>query len=169
MARAVPVYTLQYNAGAHTLRARRIDLVGTAMEGFTPVLSSLGGALIGLAAVALLLSHGRIAGISGIADGVLHPEPDDTLWRVLFLAGLLSGALLLRWLLPTALAVRIDVPLSAVLVGGFLVGLGTRIGNGCTSGHGVCGVGRLARRSLVASAVFFTTAVATRLLLHGWA
>ena len=141
---------------------------GSAMEGFTPLLSSIGGTLIGLAAVALLLINGRIAGISGIVDGVLHPKQNDTLWRVLFVAGLLTGAALLRWLHPEALEVRIDVPLYMVLIGGFLVGIGTRIGNGCTSGHGVCGVGRLARRSIVASAVFFTTAVVTSYLLrHG--
>ena len=140
------------------------------MESFTPVLSGIGGAAIGLAAIALLLINGRIAGISGIADGVLHPEEDDTLWRVLFVAGLLTGAALLRWLHPDALEVRIDVPLHMVLVGGFLVGIGTRIGNGCTSGHGVCGVGRLARRSIIASAMFFTAAVVTSYLLrHGWA
>ncbi|HEY9198825.1 MAG TPA: YeeE/YedE thiosulfate transporter family protein [Gammaproteobacteria bacterium] len=136
------------------------------MEGFTPFLSSVGGLLIGLAAIALLLINGRIAGISGIADGVLHPEKNDTLWRVVFLGGLLTGAVAVRWLLPEAMAIRIDVPLYAVLLGGFLVGIGTRIGNGCTSGHGVCGVGRLAPRSLAASAVFFTTAVVTSLLLR---
>ncbi|HSH30887.1 MAG TPA: YeeE/YedE thiosulfate transporter family protein [Thiohalobacter sp.] len=136
------------------------------MEGFTPLLSSVGGVLIGLAAIALLYFNGRIAGMSGIVAGVLRPKSDDTLWRLVFVAGLLTGAVLIRWLHPEALAVRIDVTLAPVLVGGVLVGLGTRIGNGCTSGHGVCGVGRLAPRGMVASLVFFTTAVATTYLVR---
>lgn len=131
------------------------------MEGFTPVLSTLGGLLIGLAAIVLLLANGRIAGISGITAGVLRPKKDNTLWRILFIAGMLIGAMLIRWFHPDALAIRIDVSNAALLLGGFLVGIGTRIGNGCTSGHGVCGVGRLAPRSLVASATFFGLAVLT--------
>ncbi|MDT8388165.1 MAG: YeeE/YedE thiosulfate transporter family protein [Thiogranum sp.] len=136
------------------------------MEGFTPVLSSIGGILIGLAALALLFVNGRIAGISGITAGVLHPTQGNTLWRVIFLGGMVAGAMLVRWLHPEALAIRIDVSNAAVLLGGFLVGIGTRIGNGCTSGHGVCGVGRLAPRSLVASAVFFSVAVLTSWLIR---
>ena len=136
------------------------------MEGFTPVLSTLGGLLIGLAAIALLLVNGRIAGISGIVAGALHPRKGNTSWRVVFLAGMLVGALLIRWLHPDAMAIRIEVSNAAVLLGGFLVGIGTRIGNGCTSGHGVCGVGRLAPRSLVASAVFFGTAVLTTYVIR---
>lgn len=136
------------------------------MEGFTPLLSSLGGALIGLAAIALLYFNGRIAGMSGIVAGVLRPTADDALWRLVFVAGLLAGALLIRWLHPEAMAVRIDVTLVPVLVAGVLVGLGTRVGNGCTSGHGVCGVGRLAPRGMVASLVFFVTAVVTSYLVR---
>ncbi|MCO6413483.1 MAG: YeeE/YedE family protein [Thiogranum sp.] len=136
------------------------------MEGFTPVLSTIGGALIGLAAIGLLFANGRIAGISGITAGILRPRKNDTQWRVLFVAGLLLGALLIRWVHPEAMAIRIDVSNAAVLLGGFLVGIGTRIGNGCTSGHGVCGVGRLAPRSLVASAVFFSLAVLTSWLIR---
>ena len=136
------------------------------MEGFTPVLSTIGGAMIGLAAIALLLINGRIAGISGILAGALRPKSGNWLWRVVFLAGMLVGALLIRWLHPDAMAIRIDVSTAAVLLGGFLVGIGTRIGNGCTSGHGVCGVGRLAPRSMVASAVFFGTAVLTTYLIR---
>lgn len=139
------------------------------MEGFTPILSTIGGVLIGLAAVALLYFHGRIAGISGIMGGVLRPREGDTLWRAIFLLGLLTGALAILWLHPAAMRLRIDVSDSTVILAGFLVGLGTRIGNGCTSGHGVCGVGRLAPRSLVASAVFFGTAVLTSYLVrHLW-
>lgn len=131
------------------------------MEGFKPLLASIGGTLIGLAALGLLLFNGRIAGISGILGSILRPTPNDTAWRVWFIVGLLSGALLVSWLIPPALAVRIDVSTSAIVVGGLLVGLGTQIGGGCTSGHGVCGVGRLAPRSIVASAVFFSCAAIT--------
>lgn len=139
------------------------------MEGFTPVLSTVGGVLIGLAAVALLYFNGRIAGISGIMGGVLRPQQGDTLWRAVFLAGLIGGALAILWLHPASMALRIDVSDPTVILAGFLVGLGTRIGNGCTSGHGVCGVGRLAPRSIVASAVFFASAVLTTYLIrHVW-
>lgn len=139
------------------------------MEGFTPVLSTLGGVLIGLAAVALLYFNGRIAGISGIIGGVLRPHPGDTLWRALFLLGLASGAALILWLHPVAMALEFDVSDPTIILGGFLVGLGTRIGNGCTSGHGVCGVGRLAPRSIVASAVFVGFGIATSYLVrHLW-
>lgn len=131
------------------------------MEGFTPVLSFIGGVLIGLAAIALLFSNGRIAGLSGIVGGVLRPTAGDILWRATFLAGLLAGALLILRLYPESMQIRIDVSDPAVILGGLLVGLGTRIGNGCTSGHGVCGVGRVAPRSMVASAVFFGFAVVT--------
>jgi uncharacterized membrane protein YedE/YeeE len=136
------------------------------MEGFTPVLSTIGGAMIGLAAILLLLTNGRIAGISGITAGVLHPSQGNTLWRAVFLAGMLAGAGLIAVFHPAAMALRFDVSNAAILLGGFLVGIGTRIGNGCTSGHGVCGVGRLAPRSIVASAVFFTTAVITTWLIR---
>lgn len=131
------------------------------MEGFTPVLSLIGGVLIGLAAIALLFFNGRIAGLSGILGGVLRPTEGDTLWRAIFIAGLLAGALLILRLQPQAMQLRIAVSDPAVILGGLLVGLGTRIGNGCTSGHGVCGVGRVAPRSIVASAVFVTFAVLT--------
>jgi uncharacterized protein len=136
------------------------------MEGFTPILSTIGGALIGLAAIALLLANGRIAGISGITAGVLHPKEGNTLWRVLFIAGMLFGALLVLWFHPASLEIRIDVSNAAILLGGFLVGIGARIGNGCTSGHGVCGVGRLAPRSIVASVTFFGLAVMTSYLIR---
>ncbi len=136
------------------------------MENFTPVLSSVGGALIGLAAIMLLFFNGRIAGMSGIIAGVLTPKSNDTLWRLVFVAGLLSGALLIRLMYPQAMAIEIDVSNAAVLLGGILVGIGTRVGNGCTSGHGVCGVGRLAPRGIVASSVFFLTAMATTYIVR---
>jgi uncharacterized membrane protein YedE/YeeE len=114
------------------------------MDSFTPILSTVGGVLIGVAAIALLYFNGRIAGISGIMRGVLRPRAGDTLWRAVFLLGLLTAALVIHWLHPAAMALPIDVSDPTIILAGFLVGLGTRIGNGCTSGHGVCGVGRLA-------------------------
>lgn len=136
------------------------------MEGFTPFLSTIGGLLIGLAAILLLLANGRIAGISGITAGVIRPKKGNTQWRVLFIAGMLVGASLVHVFLPEAMDIRIDVSDAAILLGGFLVGIGTRIGNGCTSGHGVCGVGRLAPRSITASAVFFGLAVITSYVIR---
>jgi uncharacterized membrane protein YedE/YeeE len=131
------------------------------MEGFTPWAALTGGTLIGLAALLLLLCNGRIAGISGILGGSLEPKRGDLLWRVLFFFGLLAGGLIMLWLWPAALDFRIDVSTPAVILAGLLVGLGARIGSGCTSGHGVCGVGRLAPRSIVAVAVFVSTAMLT--------
>lgn len=131
------------------------------MEGFTPWAALIGGTLIGLAALLLLLCNGRIAGISGIMGGSLEPKRGDLLWRVLFFFGLLAGGLIMLWWRPEALDIRIDVSTPAVILAGLLVGLGVRIGNGCTSGHGVCGVGRLAPRSIVAVAVFVSTAMLT--------
>lgn len=139
------------------------------MEGFTPILSTAGGVMIGVAAIALLYFNGRIAGISGIMGGVLRPRAEDTLWRAVFLLGLLTGALMIQWFHPAAMALHIDVSDPTIILAGFLVGLGTRIGNGCTSGHGVCGVGRLAPRSIVASITFFGFAVITSYLIrHVW-
>jgi hypothetical protein len=136
-------------------------MMEASLEGFTPWAALAGGTLIGLAALLLLLCNGRIAGISGIMGGSLQPARGDLLWRVLFFFGLLTGGLVTLWWWPAALAIRIDVSTPAVILAGLLVGLGTRIGSGCTSGHGVCGVGRLAPRSIVASAVFVSTAMLT--------
>ena len=137
------------------------------MHNFTPLASLLGGVLIGLSASAMLLLDGKIAGISGILAGVLKPVRGDTLWRVCFLAGLLAGGLLLRSLLPGAFDFGIIRPFSLLALTGLLVGFGTRLGSGCTSGHGVCGVGRLSPRSLVATATFiFTGALVVYLLNH---
>ncbi len=136
-------------------------MLEASLAGFTPWSALVGGTLIGLAALLLLLCNGRIAGISGILGGSLEPERGDLLWRVLFFFGLLSGGLVMWWWRPVALDIRIDVSTPAVILAGLLVGLGTRIGSGCTSGHGVCGVGRLAPRSIVASAVFVATGMLT--------
>ncbi|MBA8887943.1 hypothetical protein FHW12_002167 [Dokdonella fugitiva] len=120
-----------------------------------------GGILIGLAATLLLWTNGRIAGISGIVDGVLRPRLGDALWRIAFLAGLVVAAGLCILFVPGAPQPRTDFPRAMLVVAGLLVGFGTRLGNGCTSGHGVCGLGRLSPRSLAAVLTFVATAMAT--------
>lgn len=132
------------------------------IENFTPVSAFIGGALIGLAAVLLLLLNGRIAGVSGIAGRLLNPKalpPGDALWRVLFLVGLAIGAGLYGLFAPVTIQVQASWPV--LIVGGLLVGFGTQLGNGCTSGHGVCGIARLSPRSLVATGVFMASAIVT--------
>lgn len=120
---------------------------------FTPWTSVAGGVLIGLACALFILLNGRIAGISGIIGGLFRPKKGDIAWRGAFLLGLVAAPLLysLAAPLPTA---RIDADFPMLIVAGLLVGLGTRYGSGCTSGHGVCGVSRGSRRSLVATASF---------------
>jgi hypothetical protein len=127
------------------------------MHNFTPVASLLGGMLIGIGASAMLLLNGRIAGISGILAGVLKPIRGDTLWRGCFLGGLVVGGLLLRLLMPRAFDFGIIRPFPMLIVAGLLVGFGTRLGSGCTSGHGVCGISRLSPRSLVATITFIAS------------
>ena len=121
---------------------------------FTPGLSLLGGALIGLSASAMLLLQGRIAGISGIVGGLFHPKAGDIGWRVAFLGGLILAGALGLWLAPEALAVDLHRAPWMVLVAGLMVGFGTRLGNGCTSGHGVCGLSRQSPRSLASVLTF---------------
>jgi uncharacterized membrane protein YedE/YeeE len=124
-----------------------------------------GGALIGLAATLLLWSIGRIAGISGIASGALEGARGDRAWRLAFLAGMmLAGAIVLQFVPAPQRAQSGSTTL--LLVAGFLVGFGTRLGNGCTSGHGVCGLGRLSLRSLAAVATFMATAAATTFVMR---
>jgi uncharacterized protein len=131
---------------------------------FTPLLSTIGGLLIGLSASALLLCNGRIAGVSGIFGRALTPRGDDPLFRPLFLAGLLAGGLVILALRPAAFGGPSDAPLPLIGLSGLLVGFGTRLGSGCTSGHGVCGIARLSLRSIVATGVFMATAVAAVLV-----
>ncbi len=136
------------------------------MHNFTPISASIGGILIGLSAAVMLLVDGKIAGISGILGGVLKPTKGDTSWRVCFLAGLLAGGLLLRLVLPSAFDFGIIRPYPLLVIAGLLVGFGTRLGSGCTSGHGVCGVSRLSPRSIVATGTFIFTGAATVYLLN---
>ena len=135
------------------------------METFTPISALIGGALIGVAASIVLVFNGRIAGISGIIGGLLRPSWAELGWRLAFVAGLLGGGVVLSAIHPEAFTVAIDRSLGAVAVAGLLVGVGTRLGNGCTSGHGVCGLSRLSRRSLVATATFMAAGAATALLV----
>ncbi|WP_440998210.1 YeeE/YedE family protein [Arhodomonas sp. SL1] len=128
---------------------------------FDPLPALLGGVLIGLAATLLLWLNGRIAGITGIAAGAMEERGGERWWRLLFLAGLIvgAGAMYVTW--PARATLHSGLPLWAVLGAGLLVGFGTRLGGGCTSGHGVCGLGRLSPRSLVAVITFVLTAVIT--------
>lgn len=123
------------------------------MEHFTPYSALLGGALIGLGASLLLLADGRIAGISGILGGALSSASDDRLWRTLFLAGLVAGCLVVRSAGDGA-AIVLSGSAPRLVFAGLLVGFGTRLGNGCTSGHGVCGIARLSPRSIAATLTF---------------
>ncbi len=128
------------------------------------VQSALGGIMIGLASWLLLASLGRIAGISGIAAGVLPPSRGDSGWRWAFLAGLVLGGAATAWYLqPPVTALR---PTGLLVVAGLLVGFGTVLGSGCTSGHGVCGLGRRSARSLVATLVFMGSGVLTVLAVN---
>ncbi|MEN0059645.1 MAG: YeeE/YedE family protein [Bdellovibrio sp.] len=130
----------------------------------------LGGVLIGGAVSLMLLWNGRVTGISGIINGVLSPLKGDTLWRVLFVAGLFMGGLFLRLLNPQAFANTVTSDSWTVVVAGLLVGFGTIMGSGCTSGHGVCGISRLSPRSLVATMVFIAAGVIAVALfkIKGW-
>jgi uncharacterized membrane protein YedE/YeeE len=133
------------------------------MAHFTPISSLIGGAMIGLAASLLLLGDGRIAGISGIVGGLLGHAAGDTGWRVLFVAGLALGGLSLRVIAPALVRMDLDRSVEALVASGLLVGFGTALGNGCTSGHGVCGLSRGSSRSLVATLTFMATG-----LLMAW-
>ena len=134
-------------------------MIGIDWANFTPWTALAGGILIGLAAAAFILMNGRVLGISGILGGLLPPKAGDAGWRVAFLLGVFSAPLLYRWLAPVGLtpAPRIDAGLGLLVLAGLLVGLGTRYGSGCTSGHGVCGLSRLSPRSLVATLCFMAT------------
>ena len=128
-----------------------------------------GGALIGLAASMLMILTGRLAGVSGILGGLLTPRPGDRAWRVAFIAGLIAAPLLAALggaPLPTP---RMTSNMALIALGGLLVGFGTRIGNGCTSGHGVCGFARLSTRSITATIIFMVTAIITvAIARHGF-
>jgi uncharacterized membrane protein YedE/YeeE len=136
------------------------------MENFTPLASLSGGILLGIASALLLFFVGRIAGISGIFGGLLNAKQDDTLWRAMFIGGLLAGGVAILFVKPDLLRFEVDRSTAAIIVAGLLVGIGARLGNGCTSGHGVCGIGRLSPRSLIAVATFMTAGAVTAIVVN---
>ncbi|WP_291844789.1 YeeE/YedE family protein [Maricaulis sp.] len=140
------------------------------MENFTPVSALAGGALIGLSAVLLMALNGRIAGISGLLGTALFGAPGDRAWRLFFLGGMVLAPLVML-LVPgearPSLAVDITSSWPLLIIGGLLVGFGTRLGSGCTSGHGVCGLSRLSARSLIAVLVFMAVGMVTVTVMRG--
>lgn len=139
------------------------------MHNLTPLSGLIGGALIGLAAAMLMLLTGRIAGISGILGGILSPAMGDRGWRLAFIAGLIAAPLLASFFTGAALpSPAMPASLIVIVIAGLLVGFGSRMGGGCTSGHGVCGTARLSARSLIATAIFMAAAIITvAVVRHG--
>lgn len=136
------------------------------MQNFTPVSALLGGALIGLGAFILLRFNGRIAGISSIMSGLLTTSGPNRHWRAAFLLGLMLGAAIWQKFGSATLPLRQDYPLPMIIAGGFLVGFGTRIGSGCTSGHGICGLALGSRRSVAATLTFMASGILTVYLVR---
>jgi hypothetical protein len=133
---------------------------------FTPYSAAIGGGLIGLAAVLLMLLNGRIAGISGIFGGCIAFGTGDKSWRLAFVAGLILAPLLAGWIGFPIPSPQLPSSWIMILAAGLLVGFGTRLGGGCTSGHGVCGIARFSVRSLTATAIFMVTAIVVVVLTH---
>lgn len=126
-----------------------------------------GGILIGIAVTLMLLFNGRVTGISGILGGILDRTFSDKYWRIMFLTGLLTGGILLKFILPESFTFQTSALPVDYLIAGFLVGFGTLMGNGCTSGHGVCGLSRLSQRSLIATVTFILSGVVS-VLIFKW-
>lgn len=135
------------------------------MENFTPISALLGGALIGISVSLLLLFNGRMAGISGIMNGVFSAPKKEEVWRTLFLVGLIIGAALFQFLTQDSLSAREGYPLWLIIIGGFLVGFDTRLGSGCTSGHGICGIANFSIRSIGATLTFMASGMLTVFIL----
>ena len=131
------------------------------MENFTPLNATIGGILIGLSSSLFLWLNGRIAGISGIAGGLNNFDKDEFTWRLLFLAGLVGGVAFYRTAGGTLQEIEIIGSFPILVIAGLLTGIGTRMGNGCTSGHGICGLARMSPRSLAAVSTFLGIAVLT--------
>jgi uncharacterized protein len=129
------------------------------MTNFTPVSAAIGGGLIGLSAVLLMLLTGRVAGISGIFGGCLGYGINDKGWRIAFVAGLILAPLIASWIGYAMPSPQMPASWAVVIAAGLLVGFGTRLGGGCTSGHGICGIARLSGRSITATAIFMFMAV----------
>jgi len=135
-------------------------MLDIAWDVFTPWTALAGGILVGLAAATFLLLNGRIAGISGILSGLLTPAHGDIGWRIAFLAGMILAPVI--WILAAeAPVIEINASYPQLIIAGLLVGLGTRYGSGCTSGHGVCGISRLSPRSIVATLGFMASGFVT--------
>ena len=124
-------------------------------------LALIGGAIIGLSATILLLANGRVTGISGIFFNSFISKELEKLWRIKFLVGLLAGGVIASFFLEDAFTNTTETPTWAIITAGFLVGFGTKLGSGCTSGHGVCGISRLSRRSIVATVTFMAAGIIT--------
>ena len=131
------------------------------MVNFTPISAAIGGGLIGLSAVLLMLLTGRIAGISGILGGLLDFRSEDKDWRIAFIAGLTLAPLIAGWMGYGMPPPELPASWTVIIAAGLLVGFGTRLGGGCTSGHGICGVARLSVRSVAATVVFMLAAIVT--------
>jgi uncharacterized membrane protein YedE/YeeE len=131
------------------------------MANFTPVSAAIGGALIGLSAVMLMLLTGRIAGISGIFGGLLDFRSEDKGWRIAFIAGLMLAPVVAGWIGYAMAPPQLPPGWTVIVAAGLLVGVGTRLGGGCTSGHGICGIARLSGRSIAATIIFMVTAIVT--------
>jgi uncharacterized membrane protein YedE/YeeE len=129
------------------------------MANFTPISAAVGGALIGLAAVLLMLLNGRIAGVTGVFAGLIDPLSTDRGWRATFVIGLIAAPLSAALLGYTIPIPHMPPSLITITAAGLLVGFGTRLSNGCTSGHGICGIARLSPRSITATAVFMAAAI----------
>jgi uncharacterized protein len=134
------------------------------LNNFTPVSALAGGVLIGLASVWLLAANGRIAGVSGILHGLFAQPPGDRWWRAAFVAGLILAGF--AWHLFSGFSFERELHLGWAAASGALVGFGTRVGGGCTSGHGVCGLARFSLRSLVAVIVFMATGMAATFVMR---
>ena len=126
---------------------------------FTPGMSLLGGLIIGIASALFILANGRIAGISGILGGLLRPKADDVVWRLAFVLGLIMAPTLLA-IFVAPVVPTIEAGPTTLIIAGLLVGIGTRYGGGCTSGHGICGLSRLSPRSLIATVAFMASGMA---------
>ncbi len=136
------------------------------MANFTPVSAAIGGVLIGLSAVLLMMFTGRIAGVSGIVAGLINPQTSDRSWRAAFVAGLIAAPIAAMLVGYGVTKPQMPESYITIVVGGLLIGFGSRLGSGCTSGHGICGIARLSQRSIVATGVFMVAAIVVVALTH---
>src|SRR5438309_6204960 len=137
------------------------------MANFTPLSAAIGGALIGLSSVLLMLLTGRIAGISGVFAGLLNIRSEDKSWRIAFIAGLILAPVVAGWIGYGMAAPTLPASWVVIVAAGLLVGFGTRLGGGCTSGHGICGIGMGAKDSIAATLIFMVAAMVTVYIYNG--